>query len=187
MRCGRSLADVPGSRSRWGVVAAAVAVVVSLAAGSIAGVAAGEPSAVPSVAGTWSVSDTRVGLTAPDTYTFTAMPAGSDDYYVTNAYGFHTHMVVGAGGSATARWTACAVDPCDSDYFDESLQFKFPKGGPATFTGMISQFSKDGVLDYTWEQTGLQISTAPRRRCRCRCRWRRVRQRSGRRSAPRLR
>ncbi len=158
MRCGRSLAGVLGFQPGWGGAVVAVAFVVSLAAGSSAGVAAGARAAVPSVAGSWSVSDTRVGLTAPDTYTFTATPPGSDTYYVTNDFGFHARVVVGADGSATARWTSCAVDPCDSDYFDDTLDFTFPKEGRATFTGTISEFSNDGGLQYTWTQTGFQLS-----------------------------
>jgi hypothetical protein len=133
-------------RLRWWLVAAAWVVAVSLVLMSSTGVAAAKAPAVPSAAGIWSVYEPNGGVGAtPTTDTYTITRTAPSTYTIRNAEGFDAPGVaIGAGGSATGRWTC---DGC-TGWGLETFTFKLPRCGAATFTGDYQAYNPDGSKQY---------------------------------------
>ena len=138
--------------------AVTVALSVGLAAGGSVAVAAA-PAGPGGASGSWAVSVYgEIDPVTPDGYTFVRRGA-SNIYDVTNEYGFSAvASIPPSGGSVILDFSVAGSKT--SDHFKETLTFKFPATGDATFSGTYVQNVYGGGTGYHGKITGVR-TTAP--------------------------
>ena len=138
--------------------AVTVALSVGLAAGGSVAVAAA-PAGPGGASGSWAVSVYgEIDPVTPDGYTFVRRGA-SNIYDVTNEYGFSAvASIPRSGGSVILDFSVAGSKT--SDHFKETLTFKFPATGDATFSGTYVQNVYGGGTGYHGKITGVR-TTAP--------------------------